>query len=245
MLTQLIYIELLKAKRSLALLMMVVCPSMVVLLNVLLLLQNPENLHKQQGWHFFWLQNFAMWAYFMLPLYVALITALLNGIEHKNNGWRFMLTLPISKTPLFLAKFAVAWFFCVGASATFFVVIFLVLTLLQTLGFDGGTVISKGIITNLLQSLVAVMGILAIQHTIAWRWKNIVVPLGVGVVATMSIIQFGSSEYWDFYPWTYPLVAMNGGEPSNQYLAICYSVIIAVVAAFFAKYWLARREVNC
>ena len=94
-------------------------------------------------------------------------------------------------------------------------------------------------------SIIASLAILTIQHIVSWRWKNIVVPLGLGVLSTMSILQFGSSKYWLYNPWTYMLVSTNGSDVSNQNSALLYSVVISMVLLVVARLWLVNREVTC
>ena len=110
---------------TLALLMMFLSPMMVLIVNLLLVLNNEGKMVTEKGWSMYWLQNYAMWGYFMMPLYIALITALLNGIEHRSNGWRYMMSLPVNQKKLFLAKLFLAWFYLIGASSVLFVSIFI------------------------------------------------------------------------------------------------------------------------
>jgi len=245
MLIKLIQIELLKTKRSLALLMMFLSPLMVLLVNLLLLLNNEGKMIGVKGWSIFWLQNYAMWGYFMMPLYIALITALLNGIDHRSNGWRFMMSQPVKQKDLFLAKLILAWFYFIGACVVLFLGIVLSIVCLEAFGVSGVEMLSFEVSQKLAYTTVAGLAILTIQHIVSWRWKNIVAPLGLGVVATMSIMQFSHSKYWHFNPWTYTLMTTNGADPTGQTLAIIYSLVISLALTLIALYWLGRREVSC
>jgi lantibiotic transport system permease protein len=245
MLFKLIQIELLKTKRSLALLMMFLSPLMVLLVNLLLLLNNEGKMIEEKGWSLYWLQNYAMWGYFMMPLYIALITALLNGIEHRSNGWRFMMSLPIKQKDLFLAKLILAWIYLIGASVVLFVSIYLSILILAAAGINGTDMLSFEVSQKLIYTSVACFAILTIQHIVSWRCKNIVAPLGLGVLATMSIMQFSHSKYWYFNPWTYTLMTTNAPEASMQSIAIIYSLLTSLILTVIAMYWLGKREVSC
>jgi len=245
MLIKLIQIELLKTKRSLALLMMFLSPLMVLLINLLQLLHNEGKYIAERGWSIYWLSNFALWGYFMMPLYIALITALLNGTEHRSNGWRFMLALPVKQKDLFLAKLLLAWIYLIGASLVLFISTLLSIVCLEAFGISGTNILSLEVVLNLIYSTVACLAILTIHHIVSWRWKNIVAPLGLGVVATMSIIQLSHTKYWHFDPWTYILLSTNSAEPTQQTLAMAYSLVIAVGLTLIGRYWLGRREVSC
>ncbi|MCW8879859.1 MAG: ABC transporter permease [Kangiellaceae bacterium] len=241
----LIYLELLKTKRSLAFLMMLLSPAAVVLVNSLLLINNEGAMVAERGWSIFWLSNYSMWGYFTLPLYIALITALLNGIEHKVGGWRSMLSMPLSQWQLFIAKFILAWLYVLGANLVLFLQVSLVIGLFTLVGYQGIDWWSLDISVNLAYTLGACMAILIIQHMVSWHWENIVAPLTLGVIATMSIVQVGSSKYWKYDPWTYLLMATNGANSENRLWAIGLAVGCTLICLVISKFWLGRREITC
>lgn len=242
---KLLNVELLKIRRSLALLMMLLIPLMVVLLNVLVLARrNGIAAIDARQWGFYWGGSTAMWCYFMLPLFIALITGLLNGQEHKNQSWRLMLTLPVSQTRLFVVKGLLAWLFVMGASVILAAGLYLGVLLLIAIGaapqgafaFDPLPVLAKLALTSL--------PVIAIQHAVSWRFQNLVLPLALGVVATMGITQIGSSSNWIWYPWAYALMAVNGADMAKQQLALMLAA--GTGAALFAAsaFILGRREVE-
>lgn len=244
MLTQLLKIELLKTKRSLALLMMFLSPAMVILVNCLVFINNQGVAVEKNGWGLFWSANFSMWGYFMMPLYVALVTALLNGIEHNSNGWRHMLSLPVKLKDLFLVKLILAMIFLIGASLTLFFGVFTSILLFKLLGYQGDDLINIGVIIKLVYACISSFSILTIQHIVSWRWENIVISLGLGVIATMSIIQFSSSQYWYLNPWSYTLISTNSPSIENQFLALIFSVTVGLVLTITAIKWLKTREIK-
>lgn len=245
MLIKLIYIELIKTKRSLALLMMFLSPLMVLFVNILLFIHADGKVVESKGWGQFWMVNYAMWGYFMMPLYIALITALLNGIEHRSNGWRFMMALPVKQGELFFAKLILAWLYLLGASGVLFLSVLTSIFLFDLLGYQGADISSVEASFKLIYATIACMAILTIQHIVSWRWSNIVVSLGLGVVSTMSIMQFSSSQYWRFNPWTYTLMATNASDQAMQSQAIIYSLGVTLVLSLLGMFWLGRREISC
>jgi hypothetical protein len=245
MIIKLLQIELIKTKKSLALLMMFLSPLMVLLVNLLLFINRKGVMVESKGWGMFWLTNYGMWGYFMMPLYIALITTLLNGIEHQSNGWRFMMSLPIKQKDVFIAKFLLAWVYLIGASLVLFLSILITILVLTLLGYTGDNILSLQIVKNLAYANISCLGILSIQHIVSWRWKNVVVPLGLGVLATMSIMQFSNSEYWSFNPWTYTLMATNASNGDMQTQALLYSVLFALILSLIGMRWLGNREVTC
>jgi lantibiotic transport system permease protein len=242
MMWRLLQVELLKVRRSLALLMLVVCPLMVVLLNLGMLLKSGHVGKNLPLWQSYWLGNFALWCYFMLPLYIALITALLNGNEHKHQTWRLMLALPISQRQLFTAKAILAALFVLGANLALILFCLGGVVVLGLAGFPLDGWFDVQYLLNVGKITLACLPVIVVQHVVSWRFSHIVAPLALGVCATMGIIQLGSSVYWRYFPWSYSLMAANGGSPAMQILAMQLAVGVAASLFALALYWVGRTE---
>ncbi|WP_395008917.1 ABC transporter permease [Undibacterium sp.] len=239
MIFTLIRIELLKVKRSLALLMMLACPLMVALLCFGLELKtNKTGVVKGS---MYWMGNTAIWAYFMFPLYIALVTGLLNGNEHKNGTWRLMLTLPISARQLFFSKFVLAGLFMIGANVILFLMASIAMMVFSGMGLTVKGSLTSNFMEFLIYASIGALPILVFQHWISWRVQNIVAPLAIGVVGTMGIMQLGQSKDWVFYPWSYVMNALNASLPELRMQALMLAVVVAALMLFFATYWVGRR----
>ena len=244
MLIKLFRIELLKIRRSLALLMLLACPLMVVVLVFGVGLRQTDAADfSEKTWFAIWQTSSAIWCYFMLPLYIALITGLLNGNEHKNQTWRLMLSLPISSRQLYFAKAMLAWAFVIGANLLLATYISLVALTLGLLGYPMQGAFEFPIWYAVASISLACLPVLIIQHAISWRFSNIVFPLATGVIATMGIVQLGSSEYWIYYPWSYILMAVNGSAPEMQQQALLLAAGLGTVLFVMSSYWIGKREV--
>lgn len=241
---KLLQVEVLKIRRSLALLMMLACPLVVVVMVIGMTLRNtPLTAFNVTVWGQVQLGITALWSYFMLPLYVALATSLVNGNEHRNQTWRLMLTLPINQHQLFFAKALVAWLLIVGSNMALMVFVAIAILLVGAAGYPVEGALGNDLALLMLKIPIACLPILVVQHAISWRFGNIVLPLAVGVIATMGIIQVGSSQYWVYYPWSYVLMSANGSSPLNQQHALLLAVGIGLVLYGLSTVWLGRREV--
>lgn len=237
MILKLLRVELIKTRRSLALLMMLACPLMVVVLNTgMWFKQSASQVVTANTWSMFWMGNTAIWCYFMSPLYVALVTSLLNGAEHKNQTWRLMLTLPIQPRQLYLAKMALAGIFVFGANLALFLMVALSILLLAAIGYPIPDAFNVNAIAMIGKLVLCSAPILVIQHWISWRVPNIVFPLAVGVIATMGIMQIGQSSDWVYYPWSYAMMALNGTSEVMQrqalYLAAGLSLLLLIASTY-------------
>lgn len=246
----LLRVECLKMKRSLALLMVLAGPAMVVLLNTGMFLKGGNwQVAGQAQWQSFWAGNLALWAYFMLPLMIALLTALLNHLEHKNAGWRLMFCLPVSPGSLFFCKALLALVFICAANAALWLLCAGMQFFLQSLSPAGLNELTIAAANNapawgamaLLKICLACLPVLVIQHALSWRFANIVAPLALGVCATMGVLQIGNSEYWVYFPWSYSLMASNGSAAGMQQQALLLAAGSAVIFYALAHMLVARR----
>ncbi len=245
MFRRLVAVELLKIRRSMALLMMFAIPMVVLLLNFAMLVKRHDVAQiDAKLWFFYWNGVNGMWTYFMMPLYIALITGLLNGHEHKNQTWRLMLTLPVSQLQLFVVKGILAWLFVVASTLVLMTGTALTAGGLVLAGasFDGAFPVE--LLTTLGKVTLSCLPVLVIQHAISWRFQNLVLPLAVGVIATMGVQQIGSSTYWVWYPWSYPAMATLGSDVAKQQHAMLLAAVVGVVLLALSAVLLGRRDVE-
>lgn len=238
MLIRLLRIEFLKTRRSLALLMVFVCPLVVVLLNFLIQMKSKRTVN----WDMYWMGQTAVWTYFMYPLYIALLTALLNGNEHRNGTWRVMLTLPISSAQLYIAKFLLAWLLLLVSNIALFIFSAVSIQVLGAIGVDTVGAYHYAFATSLWALMVSALPILVVQHWVSWHVPNIVAPLTLSVIATMGILQVGQSKDWIYHPWTYVMAALNASEPATRSHAMELGLSIGLLMALLSFFWVKYRQ---
>ena len=245
MFRKIIAVELLKIRRSLALLMMFAIPLVVLLLNFSMLVKRHEIAQIDANtWSMYWNGVTGVWSYFMMPLYAALITGLLNGQEHRNQTWRLMLTLPVSQLQLFIVKGILAWLFVVGSTLALMAATVLTVAGLGLAGASLEGAFQVELLTTIGKVALTCLPILVIQHAISWRFQNLVLPLAVGVIGTMGVQQIGNSTYWVWYPWSYPAMAMLGSHAEKQQHAMMLAALVGVALLAVSAVLLGRREVE-
>lgn len=235
----LFYVETLKLKRTSVVLMVFALPLLVILFLLGLALKSQDvSLFTAENWQKWWMGVGALWGYFMLPLFVALISAAINGNEHKNEGWRLMLSLPVSLTALYSAKFVLSAVLTLLASMMLWIYGLLGVGIMTLFGAPVDSTAGTILLFSVPSLWLATLPVLVIQHAISWRFDNIIIPLSVAVVATMGIVQIGSSEFWVYYPWSYMMMATlaSNDELRQQALIIAPTLAVALfwVSAQFA-----------
>ena len=212
MLIRLCLVELLKLRRSLVLLTTVACPAAVVALMFGMALRRitPDGMTAAQ-WSMLWGSASALWSLLMLPLYIGLCTALVNGNEHRNQTWRLMLSLPVGRLELYAAKAMVSVLLLAAAQLALLLALALGTGILGLAGFPLETALQAQL-PRLWAAPLAALPVVALQHALSWRLRSVVTPLAVSVVATLAAMQLGASQYWYWLPWAYPVAASNGGH---------------------------------
>src|SRR4029078_8642962 len=100
--------ELLKLKRTLAFRVVFVLPLLIAVLQFFILLRKKKSAPGFNLWQTHGTNSFQIWAVFMMPLLIALVTALLNGIEHSDKQWKHLFALPVPRYSVYFAKLIVA-----------------------------------------------------------------------------------------------------------------------------------------
>ncbi|HEU4834998.1 MAG TPA: ABC transporter permease, partial [Pyrinomonadaceae bacterium] len=103
-----LHAELLKLKRTLAFRVIFVLPLLIALLQFLVILRTKKYAPGFNLWQTHPTNSFQIWAVFMMPLLIALVTALLNGIEHSDKQWKHLFALPVPRHAVYFAKLIVA-----------------------------------------------------------------------------------------------------------------------------------------
>src|ERR1044072_8594906 len=100
--------EVLKLKRTLAFRVVFVLPLLIAVLQFFVIVRTKKYAPGFNLWQTHGTNSFQIWAVFMLPLLIALVTALLNGIEHSDKQWKHLFALPVPRSAAYFAKLIVA-----------------------------------------------------------------------------------------------------------------------------------------
>ena len=251
-----LWAESLKMKRTVALRMAVIAPAVVVLLVVFLTSQAPSlilNSPARYGspWMALARLPLVFWAILMMPLYVTLETALIAGLEHAENHWKSLLTLPIPRWTPYLAKLLMAaTLICTSTALLVLGIVLagLVLPMLQPQLHFGSSIPWSAILKLSAQITGLAFLSLVIQHWVSLRWRSFSVATGVGIVAMLigyvMVLNSSQGGSWSiFFPWALPMLplARNPGHV-GQALVISAGIGFAAVAA--GCYDFCRRDVR-
>ena len=234
--------ETLKLKRTLALWMVFLAPLIVVSLQFFILYDRAKPSPGTEAWLMYVRSCSALWAIFMLPLFVTLETALLNNLEHTAKSWKQLFALPVSRASVVSAKMMMN-FLLIGIStiilSIFVAVSAKLLSALQPAFVMPGLPVEL-IVRSVFLPFIASWLIIAIHSWISMRWHGFALSLGVGIGAVFFAVFASGARAGTYYPWLFPLNTLS----EERWLpALVIGSIGGVVFALFAIWDMARRDV--
>lgn len=227
-------IELAKLRGTLAPVLCLLAPAVVAVVALLIAMRRAH-----PGAHALLLNAIGLWTYFVLPMTVAALSALLAQIEHGPRAWDHLFALPIPRSLLAASK-AAALMILVGAETALLIVLVFATGsgagAIDPARFPWGEALALAASAWLASGLMAV-----IQLWVAIAARSFVAPIGLGLAGTFGVVAAMGAPFSAYLPWGMPLGAMplSGGQPLAALLAGALGgiALLPVMAAD-----LARRE---
>jgi ABC-2 type transport system permease protein len=211
-------VEAYKLRRSLALLLAAIAPLLIavfVFFNVL-------RMKQPMSWEMALQTSAAIWAFFMLPMSVTALTALVAHTEHGPRSWDHLRALPLPRWHLYAAKAACVLGVVAGMSV--------LLALLSGLAVQAagwwkpavaatGTADFPGYLLLLGRIFLAAWLLVAVQLWIALRYASFVPALATGIGGTFFAVVATSAKIGVVLPWQIP-VNQLASDPDRALLTL-------------------------
>jgi ABC-2 type transport system permease protein len=187
----------------------------------------------------------AIWAFFMLPMSVTALTALVAHTEHGPRAWDYLRALPRPRWHLYAAKAAVVLAVVAAMSLLLAVATVAVIEIAAWIKPDITPTGSRdfGSYLDLLGRIFLSSWLLvAVQLWIALRYNSFVPALAVGIGGTFFAVVATSARLGALMPWQIP-VNQLAADPDRAAFALALGAI-GGCAALGAMLWhLSRGEV--
>jgi hypothetical protein len=252
--------ELLKLKRSLALWLTFLLPAVPVALQFINYLQRGEALLPENRDPWVWMtQNIMIvWAVFILPLFVAMLTSLLAALDHNAQAWKHLFALPVRRSTIFAAKKSIGMVLLADASIALvcwtLAAGYGLHVLRPELGFAATPPLGRILVLAVSTWLTSWL-LYSIHSWISLRWASFIPNLGVAVAALFGSFVITASSYWKFYPWALPASVENlfhaamedssswGGIPDAAIIPLITGSLGGIVVMTLGVFFLSRRDV--
>lgn len=235
-------VEIRKLNRSLAVLLAIAAPSLIAIFTFFNLLRAKA----AQPWEMWMVSSIGIWAFFMLPMSVTALTALVAHMEHGPRSWDHLRALPLPRWRLYAAKAIVVLAVVAAMSAATLGLawgaVVLATAVKPALTPTGPLEIDLYAITTAKVFLAAIL-MVAIQLWTALRFSSFVPALALGIGGTFFSVVATSAKAGVFFPWQMPVNMLTSSQAwrAPTALGLGFGLGLFVLALVVAH--LTRREV--
>jgi hypothetical protein len=235
--------EMLKTRRTAALYLTGVVAAMLPLIYLFDFATDDSDAapYKADPWQLFFLEGWKGINFVILTLFVILICTLLAQLEFRNNTWKQVLASPVPTGHVFLSKFLSVQLLIVLFLVVFNTLMIASATSLHFLStqlpfLDHHFDIRNWLLMNG-NTYLAVLPISVLQFWLSLRFRNFIVPIGIGLglwlAAIMAVFEFHASSL-HLFPYTYPVLHMvpkfKDQMPLVQASAVVYTALFLLLA---------------
>lgn len=234
-------VEIRKLNRSLAAVLAVAAPSLIAIFTFFNLLRGKAPM----PWEMWMVSSIGIWSFFMLPMSVTALTALVAHMEHGPKSWDHLRSLPLPRWRLYAAKavmvLAVVAFMSAATLALTWGAVMLATAIKPNLTPIGPLDVAL-YATTMGKVFLAAILMIAIQLWTALRFSSFVPALVVGIGGTFFSVVATAARAGVFFPWQMP-VNMLATEAWRMNTALGLGCGLGLMALGLAVAHLARREV--
>ena len=224
MLLRLLKAEKMKLRRSPiwpAFIIMPVIPAFLGTVNYIANINILEN-----GWYDLWTQHTLFTCYFFLPVMLGVYCSYIMRIEYNNNNWNKVLSMPVNKGMVFIAKL-ITVSFMILISEIWIGLLFVISG--KIAGIEGNIPINEMSVWCCFGTLGG-MVMAAIQLLISIFIKSFALPVGIAFGGGISGLVFLAKGLGHIWPYSLMAYGMNSNSPQkmleNGYISF---VIISVI----------------
>ncbi|WP_077623010.1 ABC transporter permease [Sediminibacillus massiliensis] len=174
------------------------------------------------------------YALLFLPLITGVIASVMCRYEHQAGGWKQLLSLPVTRGKVFVAKYVLIMFLVFALQLLYLASIY-------------GSGMIKGLTDpfpleiiwkSILGGWIATFPLVALQLWMSILFKSFAAPLAVNVIFTLpSILAINSERFGPYYPWAQPFSMMYIGGDTGDVFFIPWDQLLTVVGGSFVLFF--------
>jgi len=242
-----IHSEWLKTRRSAASWLCLIGGFFIPIIYLILFLKDQTSIsqvHVGNAWKMHFRDLWQNMSVFLLPMSLILTSSLVTQVEYRNNTWKQLHTTPQKYTTIFLAKFTVVMLM------TFKLFIFFNLGILLT-GYIPSLLFDHQLPDDPLpfgyilkengKYFLACLPVMAIQFLVSLRFKNFLVPIGIGFLGLIGTLIGITWKYIVMSPFSY-CVLRGLGFPSVYNLSLLAFIYFILILATSYILYVGRKE---
>lgn len=209
--------EIIKTKRSASFWLCLIGSIVIPLIFFLTYILKPERNYarmEQMPWEIHFSQGWQAFNAFLLPMFVILVCSLIPQLEYKNNAWKQVFSSPQTVGNIFFSKYLTIILMILFLFLMFN--IFMIIgAVIPNFAYSKFTFLSKPIdwaylLRLNIKTFVSLLAIISIQYWLSLRFRNFIVPIGIGLallVTSLIIIQFRWEHIYKV-PYSFPMLTL-------------------------------------
>ncbi|MCO6480470.1 MAG: ABC transporter permease [Phaeodactylibacter sp.] len=154
------------------------------------------------SWQQFITNHYDGIAFMMLPLYVIILCSLVFQMEHRQQMWVQLNTLPVSPAKVYLGKLAFLCLLFLAAHLLFIIGMLLAGFLFGVVRPESGmaaSLPSLGQIGELAaRTFLSILGLMGLHAWLSFRYRAFIVPLLIGILGYVATGLLGTDWHWQF-----------------------------------------------
>ena len=179
----------------------------------------------------------------LFPLFVILICTLLPQIEYRNNTWKQVFASPQTKGNVFLAKFMnvhlLMLVFLIATHVFMLLAVVGINFIKPTLKLFEHPLNGNRVLINAANAYILVLAICAIQFWLGLRYRNFIVPIGIGfalwLAGTIMTVQYKSNLVF-YFPYSFNAFPVSTKLKSQltqiAWTSLGYALLFLIVGFF-------------
>jgi lantibiotic transport system permease protein len=236
--------EALKLRRTMALWLTFIVPLFLVGLQFLVYTQRGQAFVTRTSPWAAMRGSLNAWAVVLLPMFIAMQTALLGGLEHATKQWKHLFVLPAPRWAIYVAKFAAMLVLSLMASLILWAGVLAAGAALHLVfpSSPGGPIFARETLRLAVLAYLASWWVSAIQTWVALRWDSFTRTVMVGLLGMVTGLTAASSDWSHFYPW---LLSFQVIRPRPEHLteAVLLGMGAGLVTMIAGCWDMTRRDV--
>jgi lantibiotic transport system permease protein len=178
------------------------------------------------------LENINSLSVFALMFGATLLASLVSSLEHQSTSWKHLLSLPLSKTKIFIGKFALV-FILLTVSCILLVIGSIILGISLNYGTD---IPLANLLKTCFYPYLASLPIVALQLWLSVVFNNQALPLFIGIVGSIFA---GALPRWTI--WSWPSLSNQWDKPI---INVCLGIVVGLIILWISTIHFTKKDVN-
>ena len=197
------------------------------------------NLYDGAVWQQLWLQTGLFYGYFFFPILIAICASYLWRLEHTNHNWNSLMTTPVSRSTIFIAKLVVLTKSILAAQVLLMVFIIIV----GKVVFRFEQPIPINMLWWLFMGWFSALSVGAVQLYLSMRIRSFAVPVGLAVCLSVGGLAFHIAGLSEIFPYSQIILGLSSQDEALPIdsittlvpMVLVYTVLFAVLATHHLK----------